>query len=165
MIIIANIISFFSNICILTAGYVKKGTLIWQNLSYFLMMFVGLFLNNWLLVLVQPICILKNYLIIKEKINLPLRLALSLGVILLSLFPFKLINVLAILSMAPLFFVPNDDTIIKKTTLFTNQTWMIYSFCVKNYASGIFMIISTVTLIIGLIRIKKAENTNQLEII
>lgn len=159
--IIGNIIMFIACIIMTIAGLPKKKStcLILQNTQILLASIGNIILGSYPGCIINLLSIIRNWLSQKSKLTLPLKIILSIFVVVLSLY-FNNIGLLVIfplLSFLSFIFFLNEtnDITFKILVIISCLFWVIHDFSIQAYVAGIFDIITIITNVIGIYKIRK----------
>lgn len=162
-VIIANIIFFIASILMLLSGVIKKKNkiVISQTVQIILMTIGDLLLQAYTGALINTIAIFRNILSYKNKLNLPLKIIITIISVVCSIFinDMSVIGFLPVVTMLLYIWLMNTKDVIryKYLMIFTLILWFIYDITIKAYVSASFDFITIIVTIISIIQIKNTK--------
>ena len=160
-IIIGNIIALIASILMVYSGFIKQK----KKIIYIQTIQIGLFvLSNIVLggitgAITNVLCLIRNILCYKNKLDLKAKIILIFLVTTLALMfnNLGIIGLFPVISTVVYILLMNTKDIIKFKVLiiFTAFTWLVYDLIIKSYTSAIFDIMNIVANIISIIHIKR----------
>ena len=160
-ILIGNIIALVASIMMVISGIVKekKKVLFYQSVEVGLAVISYLFLGAISGAVINVINLIRNYLCYKDKLNVVLKIILTiLSIVLVLYFNNEgLIGLLPLVCIIVYLWLITIKDIIKFKIMIISLMilWTIYDFVVKNYVAGVFDILTILANIISIISIKK----------
>ena len=166
LILIANIVAFLSSLVLVLTGLIndKKRILIGSAFQKFLACISNVMLEGYSGAIGNVIGIVRNYLCYKDKLNITVKILLTIIQALLYLIfdDFNAITLLPFLAtVLYTFLMVYDAKKLKVLTIITTILWAIYNFYIQSYAGFVFKILSIITNIIGLFKISKINKNNK----
>lgn len=159
--IIGNIIMLIACIIMTIAGLPKKKStcLVLQNTQIFLASIGNLFFQSYPGCIINLLSVIRNILSQKEKLTVPIKIILSILVVVISLC-FNNIGVLVIFpltSFISYIFLMNtkNDIVFKLVVISSSVLWLIYDLSLMMYINAFFEVATIITNCIGIYRIKK----------
>ena len=162
-ILIGNIIALVASIIMVISGIVKekKKVLFYQSVEVGLAVISYLFLGAISGAVINVINLIRNYLGYKDKLNVVLKIILTiLSIVLVLYFNNEgLIGLLPLVCIIVYLWLITIKDIIKFKIMIISLMilWTIYDFVVKNYVAGVFDILTILANIISIISIKKGK--------
>lgn len=160
-ILIGNIIALVASIIMVISGIVKekKKVLFYQSVEVGLAVISYLFLGAISGAVINVINLVRNYLGYKDKLNVVLKIILTiLSIVLVLYFNNEgLIGLLPLVCIIVYLWLITIKDIIKFKIMIISLMilWTIYDFVVRNYVAGVFDILTILANIISIISIKK----------
>lgn len=160
-ILIGNIIALVASVIMVISGIVKekKKVLFYQSVEVGLAVISYLFLGAISGAVINVINLIRNYLCYKDKLNVVLKIILTiLSIVLVLYFNNEgLIGLLPLVCIIVYLWLITIKDIIKFKIMIISLMilWTIYDFVVKNYVAGVFDILTILANIISIISIKK----------
>lgn len=159
-ILIGNIVSLIASSVMVISGYVKskKSTLSWSTLEAILFTITDIILGAFSGAVVNILSIPRNILILKGKINFPLKLFFSLTPAIISILFLHdgWLGMIPVIGMALFIMLADklDGAKFKMLIIIVMLFWSFYDFCMKNYVSVFFDIAMIIAAIIAIARIQ-----------
>ncbi len=161
MIIIANIIGLIASIIMVYIGIIKnkKKIIFIELIDMFLLTISNIMLGGITAAIINILSIIRNALCYKDHLFLKEKIILTILSIILSI-KFNnlgIIGYLPLISNITYIWTMNTKNIIKfkYIIIFTMLLWSIHDLAIKSYSIFIFDILTIITNIIGIIRVKK----------
>lgn len=159
--IIGNIVALIASILMVYSGIIKqkKKILYVQSIQIGLFVISNLILNGIPGVIINAISFVKNILCYKNKLYFKEKIIITILATSLTLY-FNNLGLIGLLPLASiiiyLWFMTTKDIIkFKLLIILTTILWIIYDFSIQSYTSSVFDILTILTNIISIIRIKK----------
>ena len=162
-ILIGNIIALVASVIMVISGIVKekKKVLFYQSVEVGFAVISYLFLGAISGAVINVINLIRNYLCYKDKLNVVLKIILTiLSIVLVLYFNNEgLIGLLPLVCIIVYLWLITIKDIIKFKIMIISLMilWTIYDFVVKNYVAGVFDILTILANIISIISIKKSR--------
>ena len=160
LVIVANIIALFASLIMVYTGCLKdkKQILFYQIFQFILFIISYLILGGYTGVIVCSLGIIRNLLCYYKKLKIPYIILLSsLCVILTIKFnTFGLIGLLPLIGVVLYTCFMNTDNVVKFKLLIINAMILsgIYDIVVMSYTSAVFDILTAITNIVAIIKLK-----------
>ena len=161
LLIIGNVIALIASILMVYSGVLKekKKVLYIQSIQIILYAIGSLVLNGITGFIVNIINFIRNILCYKDKLGLIEKIILSvLALVLTILFNNKgIIGYLPFISASVYLWLMTTKDIVKFKLLiiFTLVLWIIYDLTIQSYTATVFDILTIITNIVGIIKLKK----------
>ena len=165
--LIAQILSLIGYSLMVVTGYIKKEKrmLRVQDLQLLFIIGMGVLLNAFSGIIINSIQIIKNEIYLGGKLNKYTKAAIvACGVVMTLIFNnggiagwLPAIN----LFIFTYFLGMGGETGIKILIFITTCGWAVYDFTITNYVGLVFDILTIISCIIGIMRLKKDERTSE----
>jgi hypothetical protein len=164
--LIAQVLSLIGYTLMVITGYIKKEKkmLRTQDVQLIFIIAMGVLLNAFSGIIINTVQIIKNEIYLRGKLNKYTKAAIvGLGIVMTLIF-----NNGGIAGWLPAvnlfiftYFLGMGGAIGIKILIFiTTCGWGVYDFSIKNYVGFIFDILTIISCIIGIIRLKKDGDSN-----
>ena len=164
--LIAQVLSLIGYTLMVITGYIKKEKkmLRTQDVQLLFIIAMGVLLNAFSGIIINTVQIIKNEIYLRGKLNKYTKAAIvGLGIVMTLIF-----NNGGIAGWLPAvnlfiftYFLGMGGAIGIKILIFiTTCGWGVYDFSIKNYVGFIFDILTIISCIIGIIRLKKDGGSN-----
>ena len=164
--LIAQVLSLIGYTLMVITGYIKKEKkmLRTQNVQLLFIIAMGVLLNAFSGIIINTVQIIKNEIYLRGKLNKYTKACIvGLGIVMTLIF-----NNGGIAGWLPAvnlfiftYFLGMGGAIGIKILIFiTTCGWGVYDFSIKNYVGFIFDILTIISCIIGIIRLKKDGGSN-----
>lgn len=164
--LIAQVLSLIGYTLMVITGYIKKEKkmLRTQDVQLLFIIAMGVLLNAFSGIIINTVQIIKNEIYLRGKLNKYTKAAIvGLGIVMTLIF-----NNGGIAGWLPAvnlfiftYFLGMGGAIGIKILIFiTTCGWGVYDFSIKNYVGFIFDILTIISCIIGIIRLKKDGDSN-----
>ena len=164
--LIAQVLSLIGYTLMVITGYIKKEKkmLRTQDVQLLFIIAMGVLLNAFSGIIINTVQIIKNEIYLRGKLNKYTKAAIvGLGIVMTLIF-----NNGGIAGWLPAvnlfiftYFLGMGGAIGIKILIFiTTCGWGVYAFSIKNYVGFIFDILTIISCIIGIIRLKKDGGSN-----
>ena len=160
-IIIGNIVALIASFVMVYSGLVKvkKKIIYVQSIEILLYTISNAILGGITGVITNIVSLIRNILCYKDKLNIPLKLIITIVAITLSILfnNLGLIGLLPLISTVTYIWLIDLKNVInfKILMIFTLLLWTIYDFTIKSYTGTFFNMFTIITNIISMISIKK----------
>ena len=165
--LIAQVLSLIGYTLMVVTGYIKKEKKMLRTQDVQLLFFIGMgvLLNAFSGIIINTIQIIKNEIYLRGKLNKYTKAAI-VGVGVVMTFIFNNGGIAGWLPAINLFiftyFLGMGGAIGIKILIFiTTCGWGVYDFSINNYVGLIFDILTIISCIIGIFRLKKETGTNK----
>ena len=164
--LIAQVLSLIGYTLMVITGYIKKEKkmLRTQDVQLLFIIAMGVLLNAFSGIIINTVQIIKNEIYLRGKLNKYTKACIvGLGIVMTLIF-----NNGGIAGWLPAvnlfiftYFLGMGGAIGIKILIFiTTCGWGVYDFSIKNYVGFIFDILTIISCIIGIIRLKKDDGSN-----
>lgn len=164
--VIGNIIALIASILMVYSGTIKKKkkVLYVQSVQIGLFVISNLVLNGISGAIINAISFVRNILCYKDKLGMKEKIAITVLSIVLTIY----FNNLGLIGLLPLIstivylwlMTIKDIKKFKMLIIFTMILWCIYDFTIQSYTAFIFDVLTILTNIISIIKIK-GDNTHK----
>lgn len=159
-IIIGNIVALVASLLMVYSGVLKqkKKILYTQTIQIGFSVISNIILGGIVGAIINALSCIRNILCYKDKLRLKEKIIITILATVLSIKfnNLRLIGILPLISTITYLWLMNINDVIKFKSLiiFTMVLWFIYELTIKSYSSAVFDLMTTITNIYSIIKLK-----------